>query len=397
MGMWRRAGILGGVAALAASVLSVAPPADRATAVQPPAAWATICPGRAATAGTPLVVGAANCRWITSGGLTRRYVVYVPSSASAAAPSPLVMMLHGSSGTGEQFYNTSGWVPVAEAEGAIAVFPTGMKYLVLDSGRRNTKWHSYNLPCDVGPRPQSWPAAASYPADDVGFFDDVLADIDATAPGGVDDARRYMSGFSNGSQMTHRIAVERADTYAAAASFGAGGVRECLDGNGVPYADIVAPHLQTPATSAIPLALGIGSRDDRLLEALNAARAANGLAPLTEIPVEMATLSSPASESLLGGSVDAMGLEWTAPAEIDVEDWAGIAWLPNWQPPVTVSGRWETPQAGNTAGNTFTVMLLGGVGHRWPNASPNRNGTIRPSGSVNAAVLFWQFFERYSG
>ena len=45
-------------------------------------------------------------------------------------------MFHGSSGTGEQFLRTSGWREQADREGLIAVFPTGLRYRVLESGRR---------------------------------------------------------------------------------------------------------------------------------------------------------------------------------------------------------------------------------------------------------------------
>ena len=52
-------------------------------------------------AGIPYVPG-VNCRLMAVDGYTRRYVVWVPLGGVAAS-SPAVFMLHGASGTGEQF------------------------------------------------------------------------------------------------------------------------------------------------------------------------------------------------------------------------------------------------------------------------------------------------------
>ena len=58
-------------------------------------------------------------------------------------------MFHGSSGTGEQFLQGSGWREQADATGLVAVFPTGLRYRVLDNGRRSTKWNTFDLADEV--------------------------------------------------------------------------------------------------------------------------------------------------------------------------------------------------------------------------------------------------------
>ena len=90
-----------------------------------------------------------NCREFAVGDdrRARRFVATVPQAlVGAKEPVPVVFMLHGSSGTGEQYWSISKWRELAVMEGFIAVFPSGLSYL-LDKGgtiTRSTKWHGYN-------------------------------------------------------------------------------------------------------------------------------------------------------------------------------------------------------------------------------------------------------------
>ena len=61
------------------------------------------------------------------------------------------------------------------------------------------------------------------PADDVGFVDAIMADLDSRLP--IDRHRVYASGFSNGAGFTARLSVERS-TRIAAAAYSAGGLLE---------------------------------------------------------------------------------------------------------------------------------------------------------------------------
>ncbi len=81
---------------------------------------------------------------ITVESVAREFIVARPSTAPPAGGYPVVMMFHGSSGTGQQFYNTSGWKEIGEEENFITVFPSGLEYCTVDSSgnRQNeTKWH----------------------------------------------------------------------------------------------------------------------------------------------------------------------------------------------------------------------------------------------------------------
>ncbi|MDT7740437.1 MAG: polyhydroxybutyrate depolymerase, partial [Mycobacterium sp.] len=55
------------------------------------------------------------------GGLDRIYRVYQPVGLAAAAP--LVVMLHGVSGSGEQAENSYGWDPLADSAKFVVAYP----------------------------------------------------------------------------------------------------------------------------------------------------------------------------------------------------------------------------------------------------------------------------------
>ena len=137
-------------------------------------------------------------------------------------------MYHGRSGTGEQFLQISGWREQADAVGLVAVFPTGLRYRSLETGRLETGWNKFGFEdeVDLNVRPDGYPPApAPWPADDVGFTDAMVNDLRAKLP--IDTHRVYASGFSNGSGMTARLAVERSTTFAAAAVLRRRAARSC--------------------------------------------------------------------------------------------------------------------------------------------------------------------------
>src|ERR1700730_1683913 len=58
------------------------------------------------------------------GGLDRTYRVYKPAGLAAAAP--LVVMLHGAFGNGEQAENSYGWDPLADSSKFVVAYPDGV-------------------------------------------------------------------------------------------------------------------------------------------------------------------------------------------------------------------------------------------------------------------------------
>jgi len=268
-----------------------------------------------------------NCRTVQVDGHPRRYVVYVPARRLPAAP--VVFMFHGSSGTGEQFLRSSGWREQADRTGLIAVFPTALRYRVIDSGRRVTKWNEFNLADKItDQRPPGYPEDAPMPADDVGFVDEIMADLDSRLP--IDRRRVHASGFSSGANFAARLTVDRAARLATAGVVG-GGLGDAHD-----------------ADRAVPTYAMAGSKDDRLLED-------TGLEELPLDPAEI--LSSPVVGPFIDAHLDTLNLD---PADVGATT----------RPRSTLL-RWPP------ADPTFKFRMIRGLGHKYPDG---------------AAREFWKFF-----
>jgi poly(3-hydroxybutyrate) depolymerase len=59
-------------------------------------------------------------------GLTRTYLVNVPSSYDDNMPTPLVIVLHGYTGTAEGMETLTGFTTKSDEEGFIVVYPQGL-------------------------------------------------------------------------------------------------------------------------------------------------------------------------------------------------------------------------------------------------------------------------------
>ena len=293
------------------------------------------------SAGAPYHAG-VNCRLVAVQGYPRRYEVYIPRTRGARE-RPVVFMFHGSSGNGERFLRISGWRRQADRTGLIAVFPTGLRYRVLESGRLSTKWNTFTLADEVSldEKPAGYPAGADWPADDVGFVDAMVRDLDAELP--IDRSRVYASGFSNGAAFVARLTVERSEVLAAAAM-----TAGTLD----------AAHV---AARGVPSYLSVGTLDDRVLEH-------TGPPPLASLPLNpLALLAVTPVDRILDAHLQTLGL---AKGDVGIE-----------RRPHSTSFRW--PAVG---GNTVLRFgVLEGVHHQYPNGRNNRFGFA-------AAPEFWKFF-----
>ena len=82
-------------------------------------------------------------------GIERRLQIHIPGSYSGGS-TPLVVMFHGSGGSGQAVYLDSQWKELSEEEGFIVIFPTALEYFVLELQRMQTKWSAVGL--DIGIR-----------------------------------------------------------------------------------------------------------------------------------------------------------------------------------------------------------------------------------------------------
>ena len=158
---------------------------------------------------TEYVVG-KNRFTIMVDGVEREYYVHVPLGYVKGTATPLVFMLHGTSGNGEEFYDHSGWKEVGETNNLLTVFPSSMKYCIIDAGQQKntTKWNS---------QPAEWTfCAGEIPRDDIKFLRTVISEMQRKF--NIDAKRIDLNGFSNGGQMAAKCAVEMSDVLAAVVS-----------------------------------------------------------------------------------------------------------------------------------------------------------------------------------
>jgi len=137
------------------------------------------CPGAGRTeTGFP---NGTSVHTMAFGGLNRTYRVYKPAGLPAA---PLVVMLHGVSGDGEQAENSYGWDPLADSAKFVVAYPDGV-------GRA---WNGHG--CCGRPAREN--------IDDVGFITAMVGQISAALA--IDKSRVYATGMSNGGIMTYALA-----------------------------------------------------------------------------------------------------------------------------------------------------------------------------------------------
>ena len=116
----------------------------------------------------------------------------MPPSYTGASKVPLVLDIHGLSSTAEQQAVISGFRARSNTYGFVVVWPQGV----------NNAWNA-GICC-----------AANGP-DDVAFLRALVAQL--KLDGNIDGTRVYVTGLSNGGAMTHRMACDAADIFAAAA------------------------------------------------------------------------------------------------------------------------------------------------------------------------------------
>ncbi len=152
------------------------------------------------TAGT-LKAGNTNMT-IQSGGAARTYILHVPPKYDGKTRMPMVFDFHGKGGTGQGEMG-SGWLPKADSVGIVMVYPDGL-YNSWNGGPAGCPI----LMCCCEP-------AQDHSIDDAGFIRAVVA---KTAQDGCIDLKRvYSTGLSNGGIMSHWLACDAADVFAAIA------------------------------------------------------------------------------------------------------------------------------------------------------------------------------------
>jgi polyhydroxybutyrate depolymerase len=305
-------------------------------------------------------------RHLAVDGVVREVLLHVPESVDGSSAVPVVFMIHGTSGSGGKFYNISGWVEKANAEGFIAVFPSALTYCFGDDENYNhviepnefkvtTKWAAGALGTPTMPLCTEEQIAALPPArqdeidthvlrDDVAFFDAIVAALPQELP--VDPQRLYVTGFSNGASMSGRLLADRSETFAAFAM----------------AAGLLA--VPGPAQRPAPVVFTVGNLDDRFLTPLG----------LQSLPLDETFMQIPELEDAMGRIALAVQLDDTqfsfAPSLV--------------QGHVVPTFTYGQSLVG--ASNLFRVAVIQGATHQYP------NGQNHP---LAMADVLWPFFRQH--
>lgn len=139
----------------------------------------------------------------------RSYTVYVPETYDPSVKTPVVMVLHGRPSNGIAMAFITDMNTTSDKHNFIVVYPDAQFLIRGDAVDRfwgYTRGLNYYVPVAE---------------DDVQYLKDLLDDV--AHDFNVDRERAYVTGFSNGGFMSHRMACESYDTFAAFAPVGAGG------------------------------------------------------------------------------------------------------------------------------------------------------------------------------
>lgn len=148
--------------------------------------------GASSSLGAAVPTGTST-QWLRVHRTRRTYVLHVPAGLTRRSPGvPLLLLLHGSNGDGDDMRTGSGMDSLADARGFIVAYPDGTRGVLGGI----SDWNAGNC---CGP-------AATHNVDDVGFLRQLIGELERRLP--IDRARVYVAGFSDGGRMTYRLGCE---------------------------------------------------------------------------------------------------------------------------------------------------------------------------------------------
>ena len=149
-------------------------------------------------------------RFIITNGRIRTYQVHIPPSYDNLNPFPLVLVLHGHKSCANHFKYVTDFNSTADKEGFIVVYPNGRTspYVPISDLIMFIKYFEYGY----------WPRIWNYcdlinNVDDVLFIRSLIKQLQNNL--NINTSRIYITGSSNGGQMTFRLGSELSDIVAA--------------------------------------------------------------------------------------------------------------------------------------------------------------------------------------
>ncbi len=273
-------------------------------------------------------------RTLDHAGVARHYLLARPGE-HFAGKRPLVIVLHGGGGSGENAAQMTGFTRIGQREGVFVAYPDGMGRFA----EHLLTWNAGHC-CGYAMREGS---------DDVGF---IAALIDTlVAEGRVDPQRVYVTGLSNGGMLTHRLGRELAPRLAAIAP-----VIATL------FGDEPAP------VAPLPVLTINGAEDERV-------RPQGGVA-----------------EGRFARAWD--GTPY-APLRAQGDYWAKANGCQG-EPQALREGKEQVWRYHCPEGRAVEQWLVAENGHAWPGGEPGRRRADMPSERFDASERIWAFFARFS-
>ena len=272
---------------------------------------------------------------ITVDGLERFYLLHLPATYSAKTRSALVIVLHGGGGDAEGFAGYSGFIPLSDSNGFIAVFP---------EGTGNPKVWNAGHCCGSAQRTQ---------VDDVGFIKAMIAELSLTY--NVDSRRISVSGMSNGGMMAYRLAAELSDQIAAI-----GVAAGTIGGQARP----LAPKIVIPEpTTAVAVIAFHGKLDQ------NVTFAGGTGVNTTARRVDLSVADSIAFWVKADGCSTQLAQSISPSGNITVDTYSGCK-----------------------ANTSVVLYSIADQGHAWPGGAARLFKEEKPTQEISAAQLSWEFF-----
>jgi polyhydroxybutyrate depolymerase len=268
-------------------------------------------------------------------GLRRDYLLHVPDDLPAG-DVPLVLVLHGAYGWGDQIARATDFSRKADAEGFIVAYPEGHSAIP-------RIWQFWNATyCCYG---------AMDGPDDVAFLDALITHLADELP--IDPSRVYLAGFSNGGMLAAQYAARHTDRIAALAT-----VSSTIGAN---VADGTSWRIPEPS-APLPVFAMHGLRD-------------RGVPWDGSASVREPTWAPMSLNESVGFWLDNNAI---AGAPSSVDSWAdGNIVMRTW--------------SGGRGGSEVRELVVHDAGHSWPGGD-GAPFFAQPTKDADATGLVWEFF-----
>lgn len=276
---------------------------------------------------------------LSNEGDTRNVVLHLPPAYDGSAQLPLIIVLHGGAGNGEQIQRLTEMDADADEYGFVVAYPDG-------SGRLEDILFTWNAGHCCG-------YALANQVDDVGFIELLIDNL--VSHYAIDPAGVYITGISNGGMMAYRTGAELADKVAGIAP-----IAGSLGGQVTASGQQIVPDM--PASPVAVMAFH-GMEDEHVLY-----EGGNGPMAIEDGRVDLSVGESVRFWVETNGCDPAPASETQANGNIVIETYTGCD--------------------GNA--DVVLVTIVDG-GHAWPGAS---RGLVsdQPTQDISANELMLEFF-----